>query len=77
MVHCRIVAYSDSEGEDEPFQMARRRKKKKEAEEQSAETGEDEKTEEASTSKASSPARASHRGPRVFRAARLLPPTFL
>ena len=29
---CRIVAYSDSEGEDEPFRLTRRHTKKKERE---------------------------------------------
>lgn len=32
--YCRIVAYSDSEGEDEPFRLTRRRRQKKEEEEQ-------------------------------------------
>ena len=64
------MAYSDSEGEDEPFQLARRRKKKKEIEEQ-AETGDEEKSDEAvpSPSGASSAPTVRHK-PRVLRTSR-------
>lgn len=64
------MAYSDSEGEDEPFQLARRRKKKKEVEEQT-DTGDDEKSEEPTASPsgvASAPA-IRHR-PKVLRTSR-------
>ena len=64
------MAYSDSEGEDEPFQLARRRKKKKEEKEQ-AETGEDEKSDQEPAPHSNASAAVSKQRPKVVRAARL------
>lgn len=64
------MAYSDSEGEDEPFQLARRRKKRRELEEQTGETGDDEKTDEDLSTKDSVQTTTHRKGPKAFRAAR-------
>lgn len=73
IVCCRIVAYSDSEGEDEPFRLTRRKKKKA----QGREEAEAEKDDAPSTSSpaavimpaATQIARGQHQ---IFRAARSL-----
>lgn len=70
----RIVAYSDSEGEDEPFRLTRRRKKQKEDGEQTE--AEEEIEEEPSTSNGSTravkviPKQIIRSERRIFRAAR-------
>ena len=67
----RIVAYSDSEGEDEPFRLTRQRRKKKEDEGQTEAEEEDEQADKPSTTTAHTSAPPSKQGPRAFRTVRL------
>jgi len=66
---CRIVAYSDSEGEDEPFRLTRRHTKKKPAEE-AASSSDGEEASPGTSAPAPNSQVLARSGPRIWKAAR-------